>query len=149
MIPLDTSIVSGVALSQFNGQTKMLLMKRSKGNYWCHVAGHIEGDEKAWQAMVREFKEETQIEVTQLYNGQILEQFFEANSNVMQVIPVFVVICPPNQAVVLNHEHTDYRWVGIEEAQSMVPFPNQREVYQHVWQHFVLAHPHPLYAVDI
>ncbi|GAD00706.1 NUDIX hydrolase [Agarivorans albus] len=149
MIPLNTSIVAGVALSQIDGETKMLLMKRTKGNYWCHVAGHIEGDEKAWQAIIREFNEETQIEVKQLYNGQILEQFFEANVNVMQIIPVFVVFCPAEQAVVLNHEHSEFRWCSLQEACDLVPFPNQREVYQQVWQNFVLNKPHPLFEVDI
>ena len=149
MIPLNTSIVAGVALSQIDGETKMLLLKRTKGNYWCHVAGHIEGSEKAWQAIIREFNEETQIEVKQLYNGQILEQFFEANVNVMQIIPVFVVFCPAEQTVVLNYEHSEFRWCSLQEACDLVPFPNQREVYRQVWQSFVLNKPHPLFEVDI
>ncbi|MFA0678198.1 DNA mismatch repair protein MutT, partial [Vibrio sp. 10N.222.51.A6] len=33
MIPLNTSIVSGVALSEIDGQMKMLLMKRVKGEF--------------------------------------------------------------------------------------------------------------------
>ncbi|ELV8627360.1 NUDIX domain-containing protein, partial [Vibrio cidicii] len=66
MIPIKTSVVSGVALSQIDGVTKMLLMKRVKGGYWCHVAGTIERNETGWQAIIREFREETQIEVTSL-----------------------------------------------------------------------------------
>ncbi|MFL7052984.1 NUDIX domain-containing protein, partial [Vibrio cyclitrophicus] len=63
MIPLNTSIVSGVAISEIDGQMKMLLMKRVKGEFWCHVAGSIEAGETGWQAIVREFEEETQIKV--------------------------------------------------------------------------------------
>ncbi|PSU36465.1 NUDIX hydrolase [Photobacterium lutimaris] len=137
MIPVNTSIVSGVALSEIDGEMKMLLMKRVKGGYWCHVAGSIEGQEKGWQAIVREFFEETQIAVSELYNAQFLEQFFEANVNVLQIIPVFAVLCPPNQPVILNKEHSDYRWVGLDEAKTLVPFPGQRHVYDHVWAHFV------------
>ena len=66
MIPLNTSIVAGVALSEIDGQTKMLLMKRVKGGYWCHVAGSIELGETGWQAIVREFEEETKIEAKEL-----------------------------------------------------------------------------------
>lgn len=95
MIPIKTSVVSGVALSKINGVIKMLLMKRVKGDYWCHVAGSIESDETGWQAIVREFREETQIEVSLLYNAQYIEQFYESSSNTIELIPVFVVVAMP------------------------------------------------------
>ncbi len=110
MIPLSSSVVSGVALSKIDGEIKMLLMKRVKGGFWCHVAGSIEQGETGIDAIVREFKEETQIDVLNLYNAQYLEQFYEASVNVIQLIPVFVVMCPPEQEVVLNEEHTEYKW---------------------------------------
>jgi dATP pyrophosphohydrolase len=55
MIPLNTSIVSGVALSKIDGEVKILLMKRVKGGFWCHVAGSIEEDETGIDAIIREF----------------------------------------------------------------------------------------------
>lgn len=57
MIPLSSSVVSGVALSKIDGEVKMLLMKRVKGGFWCHVAGSIEQGETGIDAIVREFKE--------------------------------------------------------------------------------------------
>ena len=149
MIPLNTSIVAGVALSEIDGQTKMLLMKRVKGGYWCHVAGSIEADETGWQAIVREFEDETKIEAKELYNAQFLEQFYEANVNVIQLIPIFAVLCPPDQAVELNHEHTEYRWCSLEEAKALAPFPNQHAVYDHIWAYFVDTLANPLYRVDV
>lgn len=149
MIPLNTSIVAGVALSEIDGQTKMLLMKRVKGGYWCHVAGSIEAGETGWQAIVREFEEETKIEAKALYNAQFLEQFYEANVNVIQLIPIFAVLCPPNQAVEFNHEHTEYRWCSLEEAKALAPFPNQHAVYEHIWSYFVDKPANPLYRVKV
>ena len=81
MIPINPSIVSGVVLSEIDGQAKMLLMKRVKGGFWCHVAGSTEADETAVQAIVREFHEETQIQATELYNAQFLETFYEDSTN--------------------------------------------------------------------
>jgi dATP pyrophosphohydrolase len=141
--------VAGVALSEIDGQTKMLLMKRMKGGYWCHVAGSIEAGETGWQAIVREFEEETKIEAKALYNAQFLEQFYEANVNVIQLIPIFAVLCPPNQAVELNHEHTEYRWCSLEEAKALAPFPNQHAVYEHIWSYFVDKPANPLYRVKV
>ncbi|MFA0146693.1 NUDIX hydrolase [Vibrio lentus] len=149
MIPLNTSIVSGVAISEIDGQMKMLLMKRVKGEFWCHVAGSIEAGETGWQAIVREFEEETQIKVKALYNAQFLEQFYEAHVNVIQLIPVFAVLCPPNQAIELNDEHTEYRWCDLEEAKALAPFPNQHAVYDHIWSYFVDKPVNPLYRVKL
>ncbi|MDO6545407.1 NUDIX hydrolase [Photobacterium sanguinicancri] len=149
MIPVNTSIVSGVALSEINGETKMLLMKRVKGGFWCHVAGSIEDGETGINAIVREFQEETQIEVANLYNAQFLEQFYEPSANVIELIPVFVVMCPPEQAVILNEEHTDYKWCTLDEALELAPFPNQHAVFKHVWSYFVEKEVNTLYRVKI
>ncbi|MFA1560047.1 NUDIX hydrolase [Aliivibrio fischeri] len=149
MIPLSSSVVSGVALSKIDGEVKMLLMKRVKGGFWCHVAGSIEQGETGIDAIVREFKEETQIDVLNLYNAQYLEQFYEASVNVIQLIPVFVVMCPPQQEVVLNEEHTEYKWCSLEEALELAPFPNQHAVFKHVWSYFVKKPVNALYRVDV
>ncbi|ASG09086.1 DNA mismatch repair protein MutT [Vibrio anguillarum] len=149
MIPLNSSVVSGVAVSEIDGEMKLLLMKRVKGGFWCHVAGSIEQGETGIDAIIREFREETQIEVSALYNAQFLEQFYEASVNVIQLIPVFVVMCPPEQGVVLNEEHTEYKWCSLEEALGLAPFPNQHEVYKHVWSYFVEKPANALYRVDV
>ncbi|MUK66463.1 NUDIX hydrolase [Aliivibrio fischeri] len=149
MIPLSSSVVSGVALSKIDGEVKMLLMKRVKGGFWCHVAGSIEQGETGIDAIVREFKEETRIDVLNLYNAQYLEQFYEASVNVIQLIPVFVVMCPPQQEVVLNEEHTEYKWCSLEEALELAPFPNQHAVFKHVWSYFVEKPVNTFYRVDV
>ncbi|GAD90022.1 hypothetical protein VHA01S_031_00340 [Vibrio halioticoli NBRC 102217] len=141
MIPINTQFVSGVALSEFDGDTKILLLKRTKGEYWCHVAGKIEDGETGWQTIIREFDEETSIKVSQLYNSEYLEQFYEAKSNQLVVIPSFVVLCERHQEVILNPEHTDYQWCTLEEAKAIAPFHNQHKLYDHIWEQFVLSPP--------
>ena len=49
MIPIRCKAVSGVALSTMDGETKLLVMKRVKVGFWCHVAGTIEAGETGWQ----------------------------------------------------------------------------------------------------
>ncbi len=149
MIPVNTSIVSGVALSEIDGQMKMLLMKRVKGGFWCHVAGSMEEGESGWQSIIREFQEETEINVTRLYNAQFLEQFYASYSNVIELIPVFVALCEPDQAVTLNHEHTEYKWCTLEEALELSPFPNQHAVLKHVWEYFVEKPINELYRIKV
>lgn len=147
MIPIRCHAVSGVALSEIDGQIKILLMKRVKGGFWCHVAGTVEAGETGWQTIMREFGEETGIAVTELYNGQYLEQFYEAATNTVMMVPVFVVYCPPNQPVRLNDEHTKYRWCTLAEAKGVVSFPGQQALYDHVWHYFVERTPSALMRV--
>lgn len=149
MIPINTQFVSGIALSEFDDGMKMLLLKRTKGDYWCHVAGKIEENETGWQTIIREFDEETTIKVSQLYNSEYLEQFYDAKSNQLVIIPCFVVLCEHKQKVELNPEHTDYRWCTLEEAKALAPFHNQHKLYDHLWELFVLTTLHEKRKVAI
>lgn len=148
MIPIRSVIVSGIALSKINGEMKILLIKRNKGG-GCHVAGKIEADEKAWQAIIREFHEETAIEVKQLYSADYLEQFYEATLNVIEMIPAFVVYCEDNQKITLNEEHSEYIWCSLYEALEKVVFDGQRKLYEYVWNNFVKRQPAELLKIDI
>ena len=123
-------------------------MERAKEGFWCHVAGKIENDEKAWETIIREFREETKIEVCELYNAECLEQFYEAETNRIMLIPAFVVFCPPNQKVILNEEHTEFKWCTLNEAKVLASFPNQKRLYIHVWEHFVTNKPSKLMAIN-
>lgn len=138
---INTAFVAGVALSFFNHQPKMLLLKRVKGNYWCHIAGGIEAGETGWQALLREVGEETKLNIKDLYNGDYLEQFYDPQQDQIMMIPCFVIFCSEDQTVTLNEEHTSYRWCTLEEAKALTPFPNQHALYDHIWQHFVLKTP--------
>ncbi|MFW2078333.1 NUDIX pyrophosphatase [Acinetobacter sp. ULE_I010] len=147
MIPIRSIIVSGVLLSEIEGELKILLMKRVKGDFWCHVAGKIEENETAPQAILREIGEETAIQVKQLFSADYLEQFYEASLNVIEMIPAFVGFCKENQLVVLNHEHTEYKWCNLTEAKGLVVFSNQRKLYDFVWENFVLHEPNMMLEI--
>ena len=149
MIPIRLLVVSGVALSKINGEIKILLMKRNKGGFWCHVAGKVEVGEKAWQAIIREFYEETAIDVKQLYSADYLEQFYEAMLNVIEMIPVFVVYCEENQKIILNEEHSEYIWCSLDEALEKVVFGGQKKLYQYIWDNFVKRQAVELLKIDL
>lgn len=50
-------------VSKIDGQFKVLLHKHKKLNIWIGVGGHIEKDENPEQAVIREVKEETALEI--------------------------------------------------------------------------------------
>jgi dATP pyrophosphohydrolase len=57
-----------------------------------------------------------------------VEQFYEADRDAISLLPVFVGFVEPQAIVIINHEHSEYRWVSFEEALTMVPFAGQRHV---------------------
>ncbi len=148
-IPINTYIASGVAISIIDGVPKLLLLKRVKGDFWCHVCGKIEGDETAWQTIIREFHEETGIVVNELYTAEFMERFYESEKNSITICPAFVVKCSPGEEIRLNEEHTEYRWCSVEEAKALVPFPNQKNLYDHIQQYFIDAEPSELMKIDV
>lgn len=50
-------------ISKINGQLKVLLHRHKKHSLWLPIGGHIEKDETPTQAVLREIKEETGLDV--------------------------------------------------------------------------------------
>ena len=133
-------------------QPRMLLLRRAKHpllSEWCHVAGGIEDRETAWQAALREIREETGLAVTRLFSADCNEQFYEPGRNIFTIVPVFVAYVDSSQAVRLNSEYSEFRWVTVAEAQSLVTFGGQRRVYEEIQREFIDRRPSPWHEITI
>ena len=151
-IPIRCDVASAVIIEDGPAQPRILLLRRSKQpllGEWCHVAGRIEDGETAWQTALREIREETGLAVVRLFSADYNEQFYEAGRNTFAVVPVFVAYVDSSQAVRLNPEHSEFRWVTIAEAQSLVPFGGQRRVYEEVQREFIDRRPSPWHEIAI
>lgn len=142
-IPIRSFAVSVVVIRRVAAGTEVLLLRRTRSlaGEWCQIAGAIEPGETAWQAALRETREETGLDLQRLYSADICEQFYEAERDAISLLPVFVGIAAPDAAVRLNPEHSAFRWAGFGEAAGMVPFAGQRHVLRHVEQEFVAREP--------
>lgn len=150
-IPTHAFIVSVVALRLINDDWQVLLLRRAQTlvGAWCQVAGKIEADETAWQAALRELREETGLEPDQLYSADFLEQFYEQNSDAITVAPVFVALIDRNAEVTLNDEHSEYRWMPLEEAINLVSFGGQRKMLRWIEEEFVQREPSRHLLIDV
>ena len=100
---------------------KILLLKRNtepfKG-YWHLIGGHVEENETLKEALKREFKEETNldVEVGEIVGGRI-EETFERT----KIIVVFKVTSAQGE-IKLNSENTEYGWFSRVPLKSVYDY---------------------------
>ena len=108
---------------------EFLLFKRAPGKIyegqWRMVGGKAEMGESYWQAARREFLEETQMAMRCFWTVPSVNQFYEYKTDTIYRIPVFGAEVAAHEEPVLNEEHTEYRWVCLEELGAWVNWPEQ------------------------
>lgn len=142
-IPIRSATVSVFILRPARGGHEALLLRRrgTLEGQWCQVAGKLEPGERAWEAALREVREETGLAIARLYSADYCEQFYEPERDAISIIPVFVGFVEHDAAVTLNEEHSEFRWVSFDEAANMVAFPSQRAALEFVKREFVERSP--------
>lgn len=150
-IPVRSFAISVVALRERHSGYEVLLLRRTGTltGEWCQIAGAIEEGETAWQAAIRELGEETALNSKDLYSADICEQFYEADRDAVSILPVFVAYIDASAEVIINHEHSEFRWVSFDDAIEMVPFAGQRHVLRHVECEFIKRSPNHHLRIEV
>ncbi|HEX7918344.1 MAG TPA: NUDIX domain-containing protein [Gemmatimonadales bacterium] len=93
---------------------ELLTLRRAAGTRctgaWEVVHGHLEADERAPAAALRELREETGLEPERLYNLSRVETFYRHTTDEVALIPVFVAMVAPGSEPRLGPEHDAHRW---------------------------------------
>ncbi len=109
---------------------EFLLLKRApKSLYsgdWRMVGGKIEPPEAAWQACVRELREETGLVPERLICVPYVSRFYEWQHDRINDIPVFVALTSGKEPT-LDKEHVAAEWLNPEEAIKRLHWPGQVE----------------------
>lgn len=130
----------------------VLLIRRAAGYLgvsWQMVSGKIEKGEKAWEAALREIREETGITPDRFYSADRLETFYEVSQNCINLIPVFVAFVDSEQKVVLSSEHTEFQWVPYARVGDYVEFAHQAENARWIYSNFVEHQPSRFLKIKI
>lgn len=148
-IPVRAYGVAVVVVREGGDEHRFLLLRRTRKpvGAWTYVAGALEAGEKAYDAAVREIREETALDVRVLYSADLCEQFYEIGNDSIWIAPVFVAFVGGESRVVTNEEHSEYRWCTITEGVALLTFPGAGQILQTVDSHFVAREPNPFLRI--
>ncbi len=112
------------------GEVELLILRRSAGRLyagqWRIVGGKIEPGEGAWQAALREVREEAGCDPVLFWAVPSVNTFYEWQSDRVNVIPAFAVQLDIDP--VLDDEHDAWEWLSPAEAASRLDWPEQRRL---------------------
>ncbi len=143
-VPIKSFSVAAYICRIENGGAQFLIIKRQTPylpDSWQMVSGKIEQGEKAWEAALREIREETGLIPDRLYSANDVELFYEVSQNCINLVPVFVGFIDSDQVVTLSPEHSEYKWVSPDEAAGLLSFEHQTRTMRMIEAKFVKQEP--------
>lgn len=121
-------------------EIEFLLLKRSEleifPNLWQMVTGSIDPGEKAYETAYREIIEETNLIPKRLWLVPYMNSFYSWRRNHICMVPVFVTVVDETSMVKISHEHSDFKWVGKDEALRLLAWEGQRNSVRIIFEHF-------------
>ena len=133
---ITVRVVDAYVFRKDKNKIQFLLLKRaSKKTYehlWKGVAGKIETGETAWQAALRELDEETGLKPIRMFIADHISKFYEKIEDRINLVPVFGIEVE-SEEVRLSNEHTEFRWMGVDEAEESLVWNGQKEGVRKVY----------------
>lgn len=151
-MPIVAPFISVYMIRHIEGQARFLIIRRDREPYkdiWQPVTGKIREGEKAWQAALRELKEETGLIPDRFYSAEFIEKFYELNTEIIALSPAFVGFVNEDPDIKLSHEHRECRWVAVDEAIEKVVFYEQKAAFRHIQKYFVESEPPEFLQVEM
>ena len=114
---------------------EFLQLLRARGDYmggtWQTVAGCAEKGETAWEAALRELKEEAGLTPKEFYRIGIVNSFYipahDGQEDTLWHQNPFLAIVSRDDEVVLNDEHEEFRWISRNDADGKFMWPSDRD----------------------
>jgi bis(5'-nucleosidyl)-tetraphosphatase len=111
-------------------ERRYLLLRHRDGGHWALPKGRIEPGESERAAARREIGEETgigQLRVHDRFRTEIHYGFRRGAEQVEKTV-VYFLAESEGADVALSSEHTEFAWLGAEEAEARMTYPEGRRV---------------------
>lgn len=111
----------------------LLLMRSNDKVYsgqWRMIGGKINSGESAYEAAIRELREETGVSPVSFWTLPSINHFYDPNTDSIELIPAFAAELSADANILLNEEHITFKWVSLLETQSMLYWPEQKRLFR-------------------
>ena len=139
---MEESQISGVVINVLrptDNDIEFLFLLRSGGIFkgqWWPVTGTSKVNESPIQTALRELNEETNLTPERIYLlGKKIEHMDKTSK-----LEAYVAFAQSNSAVVLNYEHSEYKWLKLKEVLQILPKSTQ-PVIEYIYANFVAQTP--------
>ncbi|MBI2416245.1 MAG: NUDIX domain-containing protein [Candidatus Kerfeldbacteria bacterium] len=134
-LPLTQLKQKSVGAIILNPQQQVLIMFSAANKYWEFPKGKVERGERELDTLKREIFEETGIRRFRLHPTfrEYLYYTFRVGHKIIRKVVVYYLFKTASTITVSN-EHSDYRWVTIDEAPRFLRHINQRNLIKRVKQ---------------
>ena len=123
-------VIDAYVFNRKNKEIRFLLLKRAKTkiyeHLWQGVAGKIEAGEAAWEAAIRELKEETGFAPVRIFVADHVSKFYEAHGDWVNMVPVFGIEVE-DEEVKLSDEHCEFKWGDYNTAHQTLIWSGQKD----------------------
>jgi dATP pyrophosphohydrolase len=123
-------MVECFVVRRMNETYQFLLLRRTPGDYmgetWQTVYGGLNENEIAWQAALRELREEAGLTASELYRLDGVSMFYVSESDTLWHCVPFCAIVDGEHEVKLDAEHDAFRWLPAAEMESHLMWPSDR-----------------------
>ena len=124
----------------YSGGHEFLQLRRAAGDFmggtWQNIYGGIREGETAWQAAIRELREETGLKPLEFYQLDTVNTFYLAADDSVWHCPGFCAVVASEAAITLNEEHDAFRWLTREQYLTHLLWPGERlacaELYREI-----------------
>lgn len=114
------------------------------GKHWDYAKGHLEEGETAWQAAVRELREETgirQVDRVGRFQRDMHYAFYSSKKGHIAKTVTYFLGRTRAEKVTLSEEHEGSAWLPYEAAMQRLTYDNAREVLQAAWESMAKQKP--------
>ncbi len=137
---LISNLIEAHIFRETHNGLEFLLLKRSETEIypgiWQMVSGKIKTGEKAFETALREIKEETGLIPQKFWTAPNINSFYLPEKDYISFLPVFAALVEVDSKVIISREHSEFKWVKIEEAKKLLAWEGQRKSVDLIAEYF-------------